>query len=180
MELFLYKISYSLPFISRQRVNFALSCYEYFLHVDYTVSYFLIDIHSLTSLPKKQIYLWNHSETSLFTSFSNLAASSFLFQISYSSTTLFTSIDLFIFYFFVIFLFLFFFHCSTSSLFFHTSFLNSSFLCFYHSNFPWTTLYYFLHFIGHLIIFTTLSSNQSQSCSRWSIAYSVLYSIFIL
>ena len=54
-----------------------LSYYEYFLQVDYTVSCFLVGIHSLASLPKIQIYLWNYSETSFFTSFSNLVASFF-------------------------------------------------------------------------------------------------------
>ena len=53
---------------------------------------FRVGILSDCFLPKTLIHLWNFSGTHFFASSSNLAVSSFLFQISHSSATLFTSI----------------------------------------------------------------------------------------
>ena len=76
--------------------------------------------------------------------YNNLAASSFLSQIFYSSAIFFTSI---------IFLFLFFsfFFCFFS---FFFSFASFSF-CFCYSNFSCFDLYCFLHFSGYFVIFTS-------------------------
>ena len=99
-------------------------------------------------LPKTLIYLWNFSRTNFFASTSDFTASSSLSQISYSSTTFFTSIIFSFFCFF--FCFSVFFSC-----FFSASSLISSSFCFCYPDFLCFGLHYFPHSSGHLIIFTS-------------------------
>ena len=99
-------------------------------------------------LLKTLIHLWNFSGTSFFISASDFAVFSFSFQISQSSTTLFTFIVFSFFYFF--------FYCFTfSSCFFPASSFTSSSFCFYYSGFPYFSLHCFSHSSGHLVILTS-------------------------
>ena len=121
---------------------------------------FLVGILSDCFLPKTFIYLWNFSETNFFASTSDFATSFSLFQISYSSATLFIFIiflsgfitinvhllvllipDLF---------------SAFSSCFFPASSFASSSFCFYHPAFLCFGLHCLLHSSGHLVIFTFL------------------------
>ena len=115
-------------------------------------------------LSKTLIYLWNFSETSFFASTSDFTTSSSLFQISHSSTTLFTSIVFF-------FICLFFCFSAFSSCFFSAFSLVSSSFCFCYPSFLCFGLHCFPHFSGHLVI---LTSPILQSISGlWQASYNI-------
>ena len=124
-------------------------------------------ILSLAFLLKIWIHLWNLSGTSFF-------VSSFDFTVSFSSSQIYYSSIIF-FTFIILFFFCFFFsHFISSSSFFFFSF------CFSHPDFSYFGLYCFLHFSGHLIIFTS-SVLQLISGLWWashSISKITLYSYF--
>jgi len=99
---------------------------------------FLISILSLVFFPNILIYLWNLSSTNFCASFSDFAVSSFLSQISHSSTTFFIFIILLPFFFFLF---------SPSFCFFSSS------LCFCYSSFLCFGLYCLLYSFRYFVIF---------------------------
>ena len=121
---------------------FFFSWYKFFLQIYGMVLYFIffIGILSLAFFPNILIYLWNLSSTNFFASFSDFAVSSFLFQISHSSTTFFIFIVLLPFFFFLF---------SPSFCFF------SSFLCFCYSSFFCFGFYCLLYSFKKFVIFTS-------------------------